>query len=186
MNSVREIRPWADKARALDRYRWLLLRERHGVFSSALRFLREALSDLAFGLRARWRLRPGVEAELCDFLLLQSAPKVIALRRKILLIERLRSRGHVLDETALPDSADILAQRLLLAPHALGRAHDDRVVDLALLHASARRGVLHRHLDHVADVRVPALAAAEHLDTHDRTRARVIGDVQHRLHLDHL
>ena len=116
MSSVREIRAWADKARALDRYRWLLLRERHGVFSSALRFLREALSDLAFGLRARWRLRPGVEAEPCDFLLLQSAPKVIALRRKILLIERLRSRGHVLVETALPDSADILAQRLLLAP----------------------------------------------------------------------
>ena len=65
-------------------------------------------------------------------------------------------------------------------------AHDDRVVDLALLHAPARRGFLHRNLDHVADVRVAALAAAQHLDAHHRARARVVGDVEHRLHLNHV
>src|SRR5260221_1929176 len=76
-------------------------------------------------------------------------------------------------------------QRAVRAAHALARAHDHRVVDLDLLHASSRRRVLDRDLDHVTDVRVPALAAAQHLDTHHRTCAGVIGDVQHRLHLDH-
>ena len=89
---------------------------------------------------------------------------------------------------ALSSTAALPSKRISapsVAAHALAGAHDDRVVDLALLDATARRGVLDRHLDHVADVRVPALAAAEHLDAHDRTRARVVGDVQHRLHLDH-
>src|SRR5260221_8827463 len=76
-------------------------------------------------------------------------------------------------------------QRAVRATHALARAHDDRVVDLALLDTPARSRVLHRDLDHVTDVRVAALAAAQHLDTHHRTCACVIGDVQHRLHLDH-
>src|SRR2546428_648679 len=49
----------------------------------------------------------------------------------------------------------------------------------------ARRGVLDAHLDHVADRGVAALGAAEHLDADDRPRARVVGDVQDRLHLNH-
>src|SRR5205823_13893902 len=76
-------------------------------------------------------------------------------------------------------------ERAVVAANALTGAHDDGAVDLALLDASARRGVLHRHLDHVADMRVAALAAAQHLDAHDRTGTRVVGDVQHRLHLNH-
>ena len=58
--------PWAAKARALDRYRWLLLRERHGLAGSALRFVREALSDWWFGVRAKsFELRmPRVAARL--------------------------------------------------------------------------------------------------------------------------
>src|SRR5690349_24824172 len=67
----------------------------------------------------------------------------------------------------------------------MARANDDRVVDLALLHAAAWRGFLHRDLDDVANVRVPALAAAEHLDAHHGARARVVGDVEYRLHLNH-
>ena len=82
--------PWAAKARALDRYRWLLLRERHGLLGSALRFAREALGDWWFGVRAKSHLAESVTAEPCDFLLLQSAPKVIAFQRKKLLIEGLR------------------------------------------------------------------------------------------------
>jgi hypothetical protein len=108
--------PWLEKARALDRYRWLLLRERHGVFASALRFARETLSDWWFGIRAKRRLAATVVAEPCDFLLLQSAPKVIAFQRKKLLIEELRRRGHHLVETALLEPKQILRQRLLKVP----------------------------------------------------------------------
>ncbi|WNF46346.1 capsule biosynthesis protein [Pseudomonas sp. SG20056] len=108
--------PWLEKARALDRYRWLLLRERHGVFASALRFAREALSDWWFGIRAKRHLAATVVAEPCDFLLLQSAPKVIAFQRKKLLIEELRRRGHHLVETALLEPKQILQQRLLKVP----------------------------------------------------------------------
>src|SRR5882672_7233023 len=71
------------------------------------------------------------------------------------------------------------------APHALGGAYHDRVVDLALLDATARRGVLDAHADHVANAGVAAFRAAQHLDTHYGTRASVIGDIEHRLHLNH-
>ncbi|PYC29538.1 capsule biosynthesis protein [Aquipseudomonas alcaligenes] len=108
--------PWAAKARALDRYRWLLLRERHGLLGSALRFAREALGDWWFGVRAKSRLAESVTAEPCDFLLLQSAPKVIAFQRKKLLIEGLRGRGHNLVETALQAPKAILRERLLKRP----------------------------------------------------------------------
>ncbi|MWV15369.1 capsule biosynthesis protein [Pseudomonas sp. L-22-4S-12] len=107
---------WASKAVALDRYRWLLLRERHGWLGSALRFLREALGDTLFGLLARFRLASRTGSQPCDFLLLQSAPKVIAFQRKKLLIEALRSRGYVLIETALPEAPSILRERLLRRP----------------------------------------------------------------------
>lgn len=108
--------PWAAKARALDRYRWLLLRERHGVLGSALRFAREALGDWWFGLRAKSRLAESIAADPCDFLLLQSAPKVITFKRKKLLIEGLRGRGHSLVEAALQAPKTILRDRLLKSP----------------------------------------------------------------------
>lgn len=114
--SAHTANPWVAKARALDRYRWLLLRERHGVLSSALRFAREACVDGLFGLRARARLALALVVEPCDFLLLQSAPKVIAFQRKKLLIEALRGRGYRLLETALEESPAILAGRMLKAP----------------------------------------------------------------------
>jgi len=107
---------WARKAAALDRYRWLLLRERYGWFGSAVRFVREAMVDGAFGLLARWCLAPQVDNQPCDFLLLQSAPKVIAFQRKKLLIGALRSRGHALVETALPEVKTILREQLLRRP----------------------------------------------------------------------
>ncbi len=108
--------PWAAKARALDRYRWLLLRERHGLLGSALRFARELMSDWLFGVRAKRRLAAAVASEPCDFLLLQSAPKVIKFQRKKLLIEGLRTAGHSLVETALEEPKVILRQRLLKRP----------------------------------------------------------------------
>lgn len=107
---------WLEKARALDRYRWRLLRERHGAIGSALRFARDAFGDWRFGMLAKCHLAKSITTEACDFLLLQSAPKVIALQRKKLLIQALRDRGHALVETALPKPEDIWRQRLLKAP----------------------------------------------------------------------
>src|SRR5262245_38870401 len=75
--------------------------------------------------------------------------------------------------------------RAIAAAHAFSGAHDDRVVDLALFHASTRRCVLDAHLDHIAYARVAALRAAQYLDAHDRARACVIGHVQNGLHLYH-
>ncbi|WP_312255117.1 capsule biosynthesis protein [Stutzerimonas nitrititolerans] len=108
--------PWAAKARALDRYRWLLLRERHGPLGSALRFSRDVLRDWWFGLRARSCLVESVTAEPCDFLLLQSAPKMIKLQRTKLLKEGLCGRGYNLVETALQEPKTILRKRLLKSP----------------------------------------------------------------------
>ncbi|MDZ7888474.1 MAG: capsule biosynthesis protein [Pseudomonas sp.] len=106
---------WLLKSRELDRYRWLLLRERHGLLGSSLRFVREAIIDLLFGLRARSRLARAIAIEQCDILLLQSAPKVIKLQRKKLLIDGL-SKRHALIESALQEPRTILAQRLLKPP----------------------------------------------------------------------
>lgn len=109
-------RDWILKSRKLDRYRWLLLRERHGVLGSLLRFMRQAIGDFLFGLRARRRLACAIAVESCDILLLQSAPKVIKLQRKKLLINGLSARGHTLIESALQEPRTILAQRLLKSP----------------------------------------------------------------------
>src|SRR5207245_7571087 len=57
---------------------------------------------------------------------------------------------------------------------------------LALLHRRAGQSVLHRRDDDVADARVPTARAAEHPDAKDLLRARVVGDLEPRLLLDHL
>jgi len=108
--------PWKEKAKALDRYRWSILREHHGLLGSALRFLRDVMSDYWFGVQAKRRLASSIDNESCDFLLLQSAPKVIGLRRKKLLICNLLQRGYSLVEIALQEHRDICANRLLTAP----------------------------------------------------------------------
>src|SRR5688500_17523131 len=77
-------------------------------------------------------------------------------------------------------------QRSIRAAHALAGAHDNGVVDFALLHLAARDRLAHRHLDHVADVRVAALGSAEHLDAHQFACAAVIRRGQRGLHLDHV
>ncbi len=107
---------WAARARALDRYRWQLLRERYGAVGSAIRFAREALADWRFGLNAKRHLAAQVVAEPCDILLLQSAPKVIAFARKKWFIQALRERGHNLVETALQSPKVVCRQRLLQQP----------------------------------------------------------------------
>jgi hypothetical protein len=108
--------PWKEKARALDRYRWRLLRERHGWLGSAVRFLRDAIIETGYGLVARFRLAARIEQETCDFLLLQSSARVVLLQRKRALIAALKGRGYRLSETALPEMPDLLASRKLQEP----------------------------------------------------------------------
>src|SRR3990172_4131397 len=57
-------------------------------------------------------------------------------------------------------------QRPVGAPHAFGGAHHDGVVDLALIHTPARRGVFDGHFDHVTNAGIAALGAAQHLYAH--------------------
>ena len=59
------------------------------------------------------------------------------------------------------------------------------VVDLALLDAATGRRLLDAHLDDISHAGIPPLRSAQHLDTHHRTRASVIGDFQSRFCLDH-
>lgn len=108
--------PWAAKARALDGYRWAMLRERHGRAGSLLRFLRDAIIEALYGLIAHFRLAASVSPEPCDILLLQSSPRVILLQRKKSFMAALSERGHRLLETALPEMRDLLASRRLKRP----------------------------------------------------------------------
>lgn len=109
---------WTAKARALDRYRWALLRERHGLIGSILRFARDATLDWWFGVCAKFRSHTGQTLDGCDFLLLQSAPKVVKLKRKQRFMDALRARGHSLVEVALPPRKRILTSRQLKRPAA--------------------------------------------------------------------
>src|SRR5690242_11360859 len=67
----------------------------------------------------------------------------------------------------------------------LGGAHDHRAVNVALLHAAARRGFLDADDDDVADAGGATLRAAQHLDALDALGSAVIRNVQVGLHLDH-
>ncbi|KPB69358.1 capsule biosynthesis protein [Pseudomonas cannabina] len=112
---------WAHRARQLDRYRWKMLRERHGLPGSFLRMARDALVDFAVGVRARICLGfsgSGVLADTlpCDTLLLHSAPKSMALQRKNILIDAVRARGWHLQEAALLSPSLACAKGQLLAP----------------------------------------------------------------------
>lgn len=107
---------WAQKARELDRYRWKLLRERHGRCASALRLLRDFLVDVAVGVRARLCLSRVLEPTPCEVLLLHSAPKSMALQRKNILIDAVHHRGLQLAEAALRSAPESCAKRMLLAP----------------------------------------------------------------------
>src|SRR4029078_13276957 len=56
----------------------------------------------------------------------------------------------------------------------LGGANDDRLVDVPLLHAATRRGLLDGDDDDVADRSEAALRSAEHLDALDALRPRIV------------
>src|SRR5262249_54260544 len=64
-------------------------------------------------------------------------------------------------------------------------AYDHALHDVALLHRSARHGVLHRRDEDVADAGVAPARAAEHLDAQHLARARVVGHLEPALLLDH-
>src|SRR6266496_3288433 len=92
------------------------------------------------------------------------------------LVVLLDQHGGVLVE------ADV---RPVRAPPLLRRADDDRLDDIALLHAGTRHRVLDRGDDDVADSRIAPTRAAEHTDAENLLRTRVVGDAQSRFLLDH-
>src|SRR5436305_8957842 len=84
--------------------------------------------------------------------------------------------GGVLVE---PDVTAVRTTPLLLGPH------DDALHDVALLHRRARNGVLDRRDEDVADPRVAASGAAEHLDAQHLTRAAVVSNLEPGLFSNH-
>jgi hypothetical protein len=115
--TVQPEKSWQLKARQLDRYRWRLLREHHALAGATLRFARDAFLDFLFGVQARLLLPKVAPTSVpCDILLLQGAPKVIALKRKKLLIETLRGKGYELVESAQEEPRAVIARRLLTRP----------------------------------------------------------------------
>src|SRR5688572_3470532 len=84
--------------------------------------------------------------------------------------------GGVLVEA---DVAAVRTAAVLLGPH------DDALHDLALLHGRAGNGVLHRGHEDVADARVTPPGATEDLDAQDLAGARVVGDAETGLLLNH-
>src|SRR5207237_3905461 len=71
------------------------------------------------------------------------------------------------------------------APDLLRGAYDHGAVHIALFDAAPRDRLLDRDDDHVADPGGLALRAAEHLDALHPPRARIVGDIEIGLHLDH-
>src|SRR5512134_2287322 len=123
--------------------------------------------------------------------------------------DHLRSQRHDLHELLLPQLAAHRAEdagraRLALigdqhrgvlvepdvgavAPlRLLGRPHDHRLGDLALLDLPGRDGVLDRDHHHVPQARVAALRAAQHADHERFPRARVVRDLENRFLLHHV
>src|ERR1044072_6536071 len=92
------------------------------------------------------------------------------------LVVLLDQRGGVLVE------ADVRPVRPALL---LGGPDDDRLDDVALLHAGARDRVLDRRDNDVAAARVATRGAAQHTDAEDLLRPCVVGDAQSRFLLDH-
>src|SRR5574341_1066124 len=73
----------------------------------------------------------------------------------------------------------------IVTPHALDRPHHHRLDHLSLLDAALGDGFFDRDANHVADGRVTAFGSAEHVETDDVFGARIVGDVQHGIDLDH-
>lgn len=109
---------WKARAQQLDRYRWVLWRERHGVVGSALRVLRDAIVDLTHGIGARLRAVPAPNSLARRVLVLHGSPKLLAQHRKDGLIEALRAKGHDVIEAAIEPLGVAVYQRLLYHPPA--------------------------------------------------------------------
>src|SRR5215218_5915310 len=87
------------------------------------------------------------------------------------------------------DHGRVLVERdvgAVVAPELLARAHDDRLDHLALLDRPLRVGHLDGRGDDVPDARVAPARAALHADAEDLAGARVVGDLEPCLVLDHL
>jgi hypothetical protein len=94
-----------------------------------------------------------------------------------------RLPGVVDQDRGVLVEADIGA---VLAPGLLGRPDDHRLGYVALLHLAGRDRVLDGHHHGVAEAGVPALAAAQHPDHQRLAGARVVGDAENGLLLNHV
>src|SRR4051794_39013838 len=90
--------------------------------------------------------------------------------------------GLVDDHRGVLVEADVGA---VVAAEGLLRAHDDRADDLALLDRALWRGLLDGRGDDVPHAGIAALVPADDADAQDLASARVVGDAQAGLVLDH-
>ncbi|MES2870986.1 MAG: capsule biosynthesis protein [Pseudomonadota bacterium] len=109
---------WRARAQQLDRYRWELWRERHGVIGAALRVLRDAVVDLKHGICARLRAAPAPGSLSRRVLILHGSPKLLAQHRKDGLIKALQAKGHETIEAAIEPLNVAVSQRMLYHPPA--------------------------------------------------------------------
>src|ERR1041385_8178590 len=73
----------------------------------------------------------------------------------------------------------------VLATDFLGRAHDDRLGDVTLLHLPGRDRVLDGHHDQIAQSGVTPLAATQDADDQRPAGSRVVGDAEDGFLLNH-
>ncbi|OQY17546.1 MAG: capsule biosynthesis protein [Desulfobacteraceae bacterium 4572_35.1] len=107
---------WINKAKALDRFRWQQLRQRHTWFGATLRTIRERIFDSVFGLFAHYKQSPSQATKGCDFLLFQGSAKVILLKRKKDLIALIQKNGHHLVEVAHETPQVIIQKKMVTKP----------------------------------------------------------------------
>src|SRR5690554_5836689 len=75
--------------------------------------------------------------------------------------------------------------RTIGTTNALFGSNDYSVVDFAFFDTPPWDGILDADLDDVADVCIPAMRTAQHLDAHNRSCSALAGDIQVALHLNH-
>lgn len=107
---------WMHKAKALDRYRWALLRARHGVAGSLIRLLRDAVVDIRLGVVARLRSEARFESSSRAVIVLHGSPKLLGMQRKKGLVQALGERGHQVLESAIEPLADAVRQGKICSP----------------------------------------------------------------------
>ncbi|MGY4493086.1 capsule biosynthesis protein [Pseudomonas sp. TE3610] len=107
---------WRAKAKALDRYRWKVLRANHSFLGCLLRAAREYAWDVYLGVLARLGAHATLESASQSIVMLHGTPKVLAMGRKKGLIDSLVNRGHEVVEVAIAPLGQAVRERLICRP----------------------------------------------------------------------